>query len=104
MPEHGIGNPPVDTKCRIIPAHNDLILWAVVLVAFVEKVGGFRQHDEAMGAASWHEKLNSVLLRHLHGYMAAEGGAADAHIHRDIQDLPADHAHQLALSFRVLQV
>src|SRR4051812_43441420 len=88
---------PVDP--RRIPQRADLVLRIVQVGALVFHFGVLAEHAEAVQQAGRHEELVEVLI----GEPVADP-AARADIHRDVEDLPAHRAYQLALRLLALAV
>ena len=98
------GNAPVDAQGGVVPGDGSFGRRLVEAVALVEEDGLFGQHREAVGKALGNEELQLVLAAEFCRNVFAEGGAADADVHRNVQHAAFQHAYQLALAVGALLV
>lgn len=95
---------PLDADCGVVPGHTTLVSGVVEIRDFVDELGLVAQDQKAVGKALGDIELFLVLRREENTVPLAEGGAALAQVNRDIKDLAADHADQLALGILFLEV
>ena len=94
-PSPGIG--PVDADVRVVPAHAAVAAAIVHVVHLVEDQRVVGQSEEPVQETVRHQDLRAVLRRDLLGDPPAVVGRSAPCVHRDVEDRPVGHPHQLGL-------
>lgn len=95
---------PSDSDRGIVPRDTTLFLGVVQLVALVDELGLFTQHQESMGEALGDEKLLPVLIAERHAYIPTPCRASPAEINRHVVHLALDDPYQLRLLMDLLKM
>src|SRR5436190_11823131 len=100
--EYRFAHGPGDAEFRIVPQDTHFIGRVIQFCAFILNVSSLTEHTKAMGETRRNIQLPKALSRESDSHPATKTRRAGPDIYRDIEDLTAEHAHELTLGTTAL--